>query len=506
MSSLWTLIWAVLALHALAFLVDRVFHGSRGYECFLHFTGLEPPRPVQLKWTTQRLNRIFSRIGTWRPRLLKAWFSLGAVVSILLVLPSMVLLVKTLFGALLPKDTAGTEGSQDRVVLQPVLPGVNLPLSELGYYFVTLLVCSVIHEAGHAVSAASEDVRILGFGTFVLFVVPAAFVDLPTDQLLALRPWQQVRVFAAGIWHNVVLAAFAYLVLFSTPAVASWLYRTGEGVVVVSVRPDSSVTGPTGLVPGDKISLMNGCSVTGMDSWRGCLTKVLQDATMGVCLSKDFVTERKPGKELTTPKTSSSGEVTECCTEEESKSSLCFEEVGDRYQDTSSDTMPKSSWTCLPVRAALEKSEGRHCNSSSHRCSDKEVCMKPSLQDHSRLLRMRRQHGAGDFLFVGSPAEVYQSVVVSPYMPEEGSLLSPWLPGSVELLSHYVVSFSGALAVLNVVPCFFLDGHHLARALSELVLVGRGADALRATVTLTFTVVGTALLVANIAVGVFQLL
>ena len=48
--------------------------------------------------------------------------------------------------------------------------------------------------------------RVLGFGMFVMFILPAAFVDLPTDQLLALRPMGQLRVFAAGVWHNVVLA------------------------------------------------------------------------------------------------------------------------------------------------------------------------------------------------------------------------------------------------------------------------------------------------------------
>ena len=47
-----------------------------------------------------------------------------------------------------------------------------MPMSELGYYFVTLLICSIIHEAGHAVAAVSEDVRVLGFGMLVFTVKP----------------------------------------------------------------------------------------------------------------------------------------------------------------------------------------------------------------------------------------------------------------------------------------------------------------------------------------------
>ena len=53
--------------------------------------------------------------------------------------------------------------------------------------------CSVYHEIGHAVSAVSEDVRVLGFGVFILFILPAAYVDLPTDQLKTKTSLQRLR-------------------------------------------------------------------------------------------------------------------------------------------------------------------------------------------------------------------------------------------------------------------------------------------------------------------------
>ena len=59
-------------------------------------------------------------------------------------------------------------------------------------YF-SLLVCSVYHEIGHAVSAVSENVRVLGFGVFILFILPAAYVDLPTDQLRTKTSLQRLR-------------------------------------------------------------------------------------------------------------------------------------------------------------------------------------------------------------------------------------------------------------------------------------------------------------------------
>ncbi len=108
-----------------------------------------------------------------------------------------------------------------------------------------------------------------------------------------------------------------------------------------------------------------------------------------------------------------------------------------------------------------------------------------------------------DFLFVGSPAEVYQTVRVSDYAPS--SFLPAGLPDRAELLAHYVASFSGALAVLNVVPCYMLDGQHIIRVLADIVFPCY-ADNIRAVVACTFTVVGTVLLVLNIGVGVYGLL
>ena len=33
------------------------------------------------------------------------------------------------------------------------MPGVNLPMSQIYYYLLTLLVCGVLHEVGHAIAA-----------------------------------------------------------------------------------------------------------------------------------------------------------------------------------------------------------------------------------------------------------------------------------------------------------------------------------------------------------------
>ena len=37
--------------------------------------------------------------------------------------------------------------------------------AKTGHYVITLLICSLVHELGHAVTAVSEDVTVIGSGT-----------------------------------------------------------------------------------------------------------------------------------------------------------------------------------------------------------------------------------------------------------------------------------------------------------------------------------------------------
>ena len=45
----------------------------------------------------------------------------------------------------------------------------------------------------------------------VLWCLPAAFVSLSTSELEELGAWRRLKIFSAGVWHNLVLAAIAYI-------------------------------------------------------------------------------------------------------------------------------------------------------------------------------------------------------------------------------------------------------------------------------------------------------
>ena len=66
---------------------------------FLQRFGIEVSL-FQIKWFTQQFNRFFLKCGNWHRDLIIGWFSFGAFFSCLLILPSMVLLVRTLVNTL----------------------------------------------------------------------------------------------------------------------------------------------------------------------------------------------------------------------------------------------------------------------------------------------------------------------------------------------------------------------------------------------------------------------
>jgi len=74
-------------------------------------------------------------------------------------------------------------------------------------------------------------------------------------------------------------------------------------------------------------------------------------------------------------------------------------------------------------------------------------------------------------------------------------------------VNRYLVSLSGALAVLNVVPCYALDGQWILLAFSELSAIKWCVRDERIRVALYRTVLtsGTLLLAANILVGLWVL-
>ncbi|KAJ6667588.1 hypothetical protein lerEdw1_016709 [Lerista edwardsae] len=268
------------------YLADTALRSSSSlkasYEDWLTSYGLTVS-PFHMRWQTALFNRLFYNWGRWKPRFLYLWFSVGMMFGIAAMFGSVILLGKTLMQTLSQMLTEAP-GAQNDQMLQVVVPGVNLPISQLSYFFTAILISGVIHEVGHGVAAIREQVRFNGFGMFIFIVYPGAFVDLFTTHLQLISPVQQLRIFCAGVWHNFVLGVASLVVLLFLPVILFPFYYTGVGALVTDVTEDSPANGPRGLFIGDLVTSLQDCSVHSVEDWNTCLAEISRKPQTGYCI------------------------------------------------------------------------------------------------------------------------------------------------------------------------------------------------------------------------------
>lgn len=423
----------------------------------------------QIKWYKPCQNSSSSVVFS-RNKLKIAWFQCGSWACTLLVVPATVFMVQNAINLAYPSEKLA--GS---IQLQPVVPGVNLPVAQMGYYLSSLFIVTVIHEAGHAWAAKSEGVNVMGYGILVLFAIPAAYVDIPTSELNALEVKNQLRIYSAGIWHNIALSLVAFATVMALPHLLYPLYIYQNGPLVLDVLENSPVSGPSGLAIGDIIESVNNCPVKSSFEWHQCIYKTYDQQPLAFCVSKAKIEELNSGQD--------------CCLEhvESHNASACF---------FRSDI--KKEWSaCLPVRQVLLGRKG-FCNDT---CGGDDFCLRPRLGPQERLLEVKRRDKK-EFLFMGLSGHLLSNIKTIDYAPRVG-LLNPKLPYVIEMLAYYVTSFSAALALVNVIPCKMLDGEHLTRALIDMIAPSMRSRQ-RFFATKLLIIFGTSLLLLNISVAIIK--
>eukprot|EP00850_Spirogloea_muscicola_P005282 SM000024S07744 [mRNA] locus=s24:118285:122687:- [translate_table: standard] len=152
-----------------------------------------------------------------------------------------------------------------------VIPGVTLPWGEMGYLWWAMASSMAVHEVGHGLAAASEGVRMQHFAVFVALVFPGALVALSADQLELLPPTKALRIYCAGVWHNLVKHAPGTWLIKQE---ASFLLRLPvteiAWVQVVLVPRSSPMAGH--LESGDLVTAVDGTAITTGEAWLRSLT------------------------------------------------------------------------------------------------------------------------------------------------------------------------------------------------------------------------------------------
>ncbi|XP_033253578.1 membrane-bound transcription factor site-2 protease-like [Drosophila miranda] len=373
-----------------------------------------------------------------------------------------ILLIITIFSGGVA-DTSAPYASAMPVQLEILLPGVNLPLEEIGYYFTTLVLCLVVHEMGHAMAAVLEDVPVTGFGIKFFFCLPMAYTELSNDHLNSLRWFKKLRALCAGIWHNFLFAGICYLLISTIGITMSPFFVYNEHVIVTELTRKSALRGERGLKVDNLITQVNGCPISSVESWHSCLYSSMKKRA-GYCVSADFI---QLNDESSISHHSVDGQL-QCC-DELNPNVSCFEVVEDANGDVPVE-LPQH--VCLNVRRTLEE-VAVHCTSGL--CSEG-FCLRPLMRNITAIMTVMRLNLNGEKLppviYVGHPWDVSRTVEVSAFVPRYRFLSAAW-PDAWFLLLKYNVVFSIGLALVNAIPCFGFDGAHITSTVIHSFLVGK---------------------------------
>ncbi|KAL7300174.1 hypothetical protein TKK_0007019 [Trichogramma kaykai] len=451
---------------------------------------------LRIKWFTTAFNRSLMKWGLNRSKFWAAWFNTGMIVTLLLLPISIILLLKMTFEAFVKENSVDPNEIGSGETLEIMIPGVTIPFSEIGYYIIALLLSSSVHEFGHAMAAVKEDVRFLGTGMILFFILPVAYVNICDSGLSMLGHKSRLRILCAGIWHNVILTGLAMMIAGLITISLKPFFIQNTGVYIKHIYPNSGLLGPVGLSNGDVVHKINDCSVHDSTSWRYCIQQAIQLSTPGYCVNDNIVRKSDKSSFLQ----NDANDMHNCCDKHyKNNGHLCFEHLGIIDMQA-----PHSSSVnfCLPIRAIISSSHN-YCQSNDHCSMASDYCVKPKVTNSTKVVQIQR-YGGKDVIFHGNPLEIYYTIELSDWVPRY-SFFSPQLPEVLILLCKYVALFSSGIAIVNVIPCFFFDGQHIISILIDQRLKNTVKEqSIRSVIAFVVMTVFSILLIGNVFIILFN--
>ncbi|KAL1412161.1 hypothetical protein Q8F55_003168 [Vanrija albida] len=320
--------------------------------------------------------------------------------------------------------------------LQPLIPGITTPLSHLPTLVLALVVAELIHEAGHALAAALDDVSPAKFALNLHLVLPSASVIFPANAVDYLPFKAHARLATAGPWHNLVL----WLALFALGGLSplAWGNSLAEGRAVVAVAQDSELRAH--LRPGDILTHVDDIFLGGKeDIWTKYLTG--QPIPLG---------------------TPAPAEPNGWCVS--------------KYEFDDAPRAPCAAHHLVGfVRAEHGGGSETHClaahniismPSTECHCPLSHICVNLSPLEHILRIRTKRGSKRDVVLWSGDKEAVLQQVEVGTKVPRFWGAGTRW----ADLFLAYLKMVTLSLFVFNLLPLPSTDGIHLLNA----VLQSRG--------------------------------
>lgn len=263
---------------------------------------------------TQKLTGFFDRLGALRVSRALSWLSpiivpIVAGIGLFMLFGSLF----TLLGAPAVREISRTLGPGAYLLL----PGIN-PVLPIFYGWLAIICAITIHETAHGVIARNLGLRVKSSGLlFLVFIPIGAFVDVDEKQIAKARPRNSLRVMAAGVGANIVVAVvcilgvllivngltpivdgvYVYDVIEGMPAdqaglLAKDVFVSADGIQISSYEQLKALL--ESKTPGDEINLTVARGVKWKNLFSTTVELVESDgrAIMGVNLSELMTRER----------------------------------------------------------------------------------------------------------------------------------------------------------------------------------------------------------------------
>ena len=228
---------------------------------------------------TQIFNRMFNKLGTFRASKIASWIALVlvpiiAAIGLYMVFFSLITIISTPAAGEITRELGPTA--------YLLIPGIN-PILPIFYGWIAIICAIVIHEGAHGIAARSLGFRVKSSGLlFFLFIPIGAFVDVDEKQIEKSKPKRAIRVMAAGVGGNIVIAVAC---LIGILVIVGGLTPKIDGVFIGGVE-EGMPAEIAGILSEDVFISINSTAINNYEDLRTILDKTAPGEIIEVTVAR----------------------------------------------------------------------------------------------------------------------------------------------------------------------------------------------------------------------------
>jgi membrane-associated protease RseP (regulator of RpoE activity) len=228
---------------------------------------------------TKLFSPVFDKLGSLRASRYISWIALLFVPFVAGI--ALYLLVNSLIGVLSNPGVGQVvrELGPGSILM---LPGIN-PILPIVYGWVAIVCAVAIHEGAHGVIARNVGFNVKSSGLLFFLIIPiGAFVDVDEEQIKKAKPKASLKVMAAGVGGNIVIAAVC---LLGVLVLVGGLTPVIDGVYINDVT-EGMPAQAAGLLPKDVFVSIDNVKINSTVDLRGLLDNKTSGDIMHVTVAR----------------------------------------------------------------------------------------------------------------------------------------------------------------------------------------------------------------------------